>query len=215
MAKIQVEIGGQLQDVTKAQLFELAKNGDIAPETRLVVDGKETKARKAQGIEFAEDVGTESSEVLPSADNPFLYPDTAVPPPAPVSVPVPVPNPVPQVEMTNWFDTKERKHPESFCASINSAIGLTDGLFQLALLVYALAFSGGIIGVLANEDRALTLMFGGMIIWSVVTFPFFLLSWKVSILFLQSMRATFCHQHAVERLLQSQKQGDDSDTPSP
>ena len=78
MAKIQVEVGGQLQNVTKSQLFDLAKSGDIAPETRLVVDGKETKARKVQGIEFAEDVAIESSISLPSTDNPFLSPDGSV-----------------------------------------------------------------------------------------------------------------------------------------
>ena len=101
MAKIQVEVGGQLQNVTKSQLFDLAKSGDIAPETRLVVDGKETKARKVQGIEFAEDVAIESSISLPSTDNPFLSPDAqpTVPPPAPM--PVPATDPVPQVEMTN------------------------------------------------------------------------------------------------------------------
>ena len=52
MAKIQVEIGSQLHDVTKAQLFDLARAGTIRPDTKIVVDGKETKARKIQGMEF-------------------------------------------------------------------------------------------------------------------------------------------------------------------
>jgi hypothetical protein len=95
MAKIQVEIGGQLQDVTKSQLFELAKYGDVTPETRLVVDGKVTKARKVQGIEFAYSINPlsgQSSAVLTVEDSPE---------PVSASIPVPTPKPEPQIEMTN------------------------------------------------------------------------------------------------------------------
>jgi len=51
---IQVELNGKLTEVSKHQLFALAKRGEIGPETRIVVDGKESKARKVKGLEFGE-----------------------------------------------------------------------------------------------------------------------------------------------------------------
>ena len=77
MVKIQVEIGGQLQDVTKAQLFDLARAGTIRPDTKIIVDGKETKARKVQGMEFAdatlpEMAQLESGYISTSPDNPYI-----------------------------------------------------------------------------------------------------------------------------------------------
>ena len=95
MAKIQVEICGQLHDVTKAKLFDLAKAGSIRPDTKIVVDGKETKARKVQGMEFAyvdEFAGQNESEVLTIPES-----ESVSSPP----VRVLTPEPEPQVEMTN------------------------------------------------------------------------------------------------------------------
>lgn len=55
MAKIQVEINGQLQDVKKAQLFDYAKSGVVNRNTRMIYNGKETKVGKVHGIEFFDD----------------------------------------------------------------------------------------------------------------------------------------------------------------
>ena len=54
MPTIQIEINGSLREVTKKELFALAKNGEISPETPLHYDGKITVCRKAQGIVFAQ-----------------------------------------------------------------------------------------------------------------------------------------------------------------
>jgi|GEM_PF-6984457 len=56
MANIQVEIGDQWYSCTKAELFALAKAGSIGPETSLLVNGKNAKARKVKGMEFHIDV---------------------------------------------------------------------------------------------------------------------------------------------------------------
>ena len=49
---IQVELNGKLTEVSKHQLFALAKRGEIGPETRIVFAGKESTAGKIKGIEF-------------------------------------------------------------------------------------------------------------------------------------------------------------------
>ena len=54
MPTIQIEINGSLREVTKKELFALAKTGEISPETPLHYDGKITVCRKAQGIVFAQ-----------------------------------------------------------------------------------------------------------------------------------------------------------------
>ena len=65
MPTIQIEINGSLREVSKKELFALAKNGEISPETPLHYDGKITVCRKAQGIVFAQ----------ASADNTTAPPD--------------------------------------------------------------------------------------------------------------------------------------------
>ena len=52
---IQVELNGKLTEVSKHQLFALAKRGEIGQETRIVVDGKESKAGKVKGLEFGKE----------------------------------------------------------------------------------------------------------------------------------------------------------------
>jgi hypothetical protein len=47
-----VEIDGILRNVTKNQLFELAKEGKIQSETKLLANGKETTVGKVKGIVF-------------------------------------------------------------------------------------------------------------------------------------------------------------------
>ena len=49
---IQVERNGRLVEVSKRELFVLAKAGKVGPETRIVVNGAESVAGKAKGIEF-------------------------------------------------------------------------------------------------------------------------------------------------------------------
>lgn len=51
---IKIEQNGQMIEVTKHQLFALAKRGDILPGSRVVVNGTETTAEKIKGIEFKE-----------------------------------------------------------------------------------------------------------------------------------------------------------------
>ena len=54
MPSIQIEINGSLREVSKAELFALAKNGEISPETPLHYNGTITVCRKAKGIVFAQ-----------------------------------------------------------------------------------------------------------------------------------------------------------------
>ena len=49
---IQVELNGILTEVSKHQLFALAKRGEIGPNTRIIFSGKESTAGKIKGIEF-------------------------------------------------------------------------------------------------------------------------------------------------------------------
>ena len=46
--------------MTKHQLFALASRGQIGPETRIVVNGKESKAGKVSGIKFGTEIDSES-----------------------------------------------------------------------------------------------------------------------------------------------------------
>ncbi len=55
---IQVEIDGVLHEMTKEQVFALAKKGKIGPKTRIVVNGTEAVAAKIKGVEFEESVST-------------------------------------------------------------------------------------------------------------------------------------------------------------
>ena len=66
---IQVELNGELVEVTKHQLFALAERGQIGPETRIVASGKESTAGKAKGIEF----GTEGNPIPPIKDDMFEW----------------------------------------------------------------------------------------------------------------------------------------------
>lgn len=50
---IQIEKNGVLVDVTKDRLFEMARKGEIEPETTIVVFGAETTASKVSGLKFA------------------------------------------------------------------------------------------------------------------------------------------------------------------
>jgi len=76
---IQVEINGTLKEISKKNLFELAKKGVIQPDTRLIVGERTTVAKKVAGIEFAAPVYAVETPVLEesfaigvSPGNPFL-----------------------------------------------------------------------------------------------------------------------------------------------
>ncbi|MDR3235050.1 MAG: hypothetical protein LBT46_15545 [Planctomycetaceae bacterium] len=84
MAKIEVEINGQLREVTKSQLIELARNGELLPESLIYADGKKSRAGKVQGLvlrnpvapaaipHIAVPVETGITVANVSSDNPFL-----------------------------------------------------------------------------------------------------------------------------------------------
>ena len=55
MPPIHIERNGFLQEVTKAQLFALAQNGQINPETPLHYQGKVTVVGKVKGIVFSQE----------------------------------------------------------------------------------------------------------------------------------------------------------------
>ena len=57
---IQVELNGKLTEVSKHQLFALAKRGEIGPNTPIIFNGKESTAGKIKGIEFGKESISES-----------------------------------------------------------------------------------------------------------------------------------------------------------
>ncbi|MCL2305719.1 MAG: hypothetical protein FWC43_10280 [Planctomycetaceae bacterium] len=66
---IQIELNGKFVEVSKHQLYELARRGQIGPETRVVADGTETLARKIKGIEFGTKIAPVSSATIKEENN--------------------------------------------------------------------------------------------------------------------------------------------------
>ena len=66
--KIVIDRNGFKTEVSKKQLFALAENGSIGPETKLFLDDRETTAGRISGIVFK----TISNSAVP--DNPINNP---------------------------------------------------------------------------------------------------------------------------------------------
>jgi len=142
---------GQKQGpISGGRLKRLAKTGRITPETMIETEnGKVVPAVKIQGLTFSETAETlpnaetetehisvESVEILPSADNPFLYPPALLPNipvlsfgATPIQASEPMPEPVPQVKATRWLKTDERNDPSGFCATIGFTINFAHFVF--------------------------------------------------------------------------------------
>jgi vacuolar-type H+-ATPase subunit E/Vma4 len=92
MAKIQVEINGQLQDVKKVQLLDYANRGVITPNTKVIYNGVQLFAYMIKGLEF----GSKNSVAVPHE---------------PISVPLPKEKESPQIEIRSGIKTKKAYLP--------------------------------------------------------------------------------------------------------
>ena len=172
------------------EIKALAKEGLINPDTVIETEeGKQYHAHGIGGIEF----GSVSTETQKSAesnqDSSIVIPENNK---AFAIKPLTIPQSINEID--------ERRFPGTFISGIESCIGLANFVFGVifalcgaALLVSILLFASG------NIFVGVSIMVAA--VWAkLVT----LLSWRITVIFLKFVRATFCHQYVFERYLKKQ-----------
>ena len=76
---IQININGSMQEVTQEQLFSLARQNIITPDTVVIVNGKQYLAKSAKGIVFGNPQTTDTVERINEQTNVSSQRDSAIP----------------------------------------------------------------------------------------------------------------------------------------
>ena len=119
------------------------------------------------------------------------------------------------VSLPAWVDTDERHNPEQFCAGIFGTSGKlvfgVGGTIMLSNAIHSvllcLCFCVLALGIVGGKHLPMSdyLPTGTLLVISaLISVPFLLLSWGLVTCVLKSIRATFCHQHVIEKHVRMQ-----------